>query len=401
MPAVLQPTKKTMYAGQLSLLDMKTACVGPYFLNLTLPAPTQKRLAKWLTMMNAASQTPFPLEETDQVLLRARVKKGPPQSVRWQAWIALRKLSVRISEQDYLALPVTATDASLDKDLSRTFPSEPYFQVGNGQEVLKRVLGKLAGKHVEVGYCQGLNFVAGFMLLVSGGNEVETFYLLEDFLYSMQLSGLYSPDFTYLKQCMFVLAQLLHTRLPRVSSALEEHGVGPDCWMARWFLSLFVPVLPLSVVIRIWDYVLVDGPLALFKTAVALLSQAREELLSLEGLAEFFSGLAERNLSAEKLIRRMDRLKFTDAHLKTLERLWKQNHSENLEKPIKEKQSGSLSRRRTLSSNACDTTLTPPAVESPTVRQVTIPLLIIPDHLLARDIIEDWLQDADQSPLGI
>ena len=404
IPAVLQPTKKVMYAGQPTLLDMKTVAIGPYFLGKSLPVPTQKRIAKWLGVMNAYPQAKYPLEESDQTLLKARVKKGPPQAVRWQAWIAIRKLSVRISESDYQALPQSLSDPSLLKDLSRSFPSQAYFSEGKGEETLGRVLGKLAAKHTNVGYCQGLNFVAGFMLLVSGGNEVETFYLLEDLLDTMHLSGLYTADFPYLRQCMFVLAQLLHTRLPRVSAALEEHGVGQDCWMAKWFLTLFVTVLPLPVVVRVWDYLIVDGPLALFKAAVALLSQAREELLSLEGLAQFFSGLADRSLSAEKLLKRMDRLKFTNAHLKTLEKMF-QRASAEAEKPKEAHQVPTLSRRRTLSTtSAYDSShlSSPPCPESPTLKQSAIPTLPpLPEPALAREILEQWLQDADEAPLDL
>ena len=402
IPAVLQPTKKVTYAGQPTLQDMKAVAIGPYFLAQSLPVPTQRRIAKWLGVMNAHPEAKYPLEESDQGVLKARVKKGPPQAVRWQAWIALRKLSVRISESDYQALPQTLSDPSLLKDLARSFPAQAYFSQGKGEETLGRVLGKLAAKHTNVGYCQGLNFVAGFMLLVSGGNEVETFYLLEDLLDTMHLSGLYTADFPYLRQCMFVLAQLLHTRLPRVSTALEEHGVGQDCWMAKWFLTLFVTVLPLPVVIRVWDSFIVEGPLALFKAAVALLSQAREELLSLEGLAQFFSGLADRSLSSEKLLKRMSRLKFTNPHLKTLEKMFQRNLAA-AEKPKATPHPPTLSRRRTLSSAYDSSHLSsPPCPESPTLKQSSIPTLPpLLEPVLAREVLEQWLKDADEAPLDL
>jgi len=49
----------------------------------------------------------------------------------------------------------------------RTFPSYPYFSlaVHIGQQALERVLHAYAVRDEEVGYCQGLSFVAGMMLI--------------------------------------------------------------------------------------------------------------------------------------------------------------------------------------------------------------------------------------------
>ena len=49
----------------------------------------------------------------------------------------------------------------------RTFPSYPYFSQATkvGQESLERLLHAYAVKDCEVGYCQGLSFVAGVILI--------------------------------------------------------------------------------------------------------------------------------------------------------------------------------------------------------------------------------------------
>lgn len=59
------------------------------------------------------------------------------------------------------------------QDLPRTFPGHPWIQSEEGQLQLRRVLVALAMHLPQVGYCQGLNHVAGLMLLfmekVKGG----------------------------------------------------------------------------------------------------------------------------------------------------------------------------------------------------------------------------------------
>ncbi len=59
---------------------------------------------------------------------------------------------------------------SISKDLSRTFPSHPYFVLPSTQSLLLCLLSCLSLQYPHIGYTQGMNFTAGFILLVSGGN---------------------------------------------------------------------------------------------------------------------------------------------------------------------------------------------------------------------------------------
>jgi len=56
---------------------------------------------------------------------------------------------------------------SNDVIAGRTFPTYPYFSQATrvGLESLERLLHAYAVKDPEVGYCQGLSFVAGMMLI--------------------------------------------------------------------------------------------------------------------------------------------------------------------------------------------------------------------------------------------
>lgn len=45
-----------------------------------------------------------------------------------------------------------------------------------GQTQLRNVLEAYSVYKPEVGYCQSMNFLAGFILMVSGGQEKETFW---------------------------------------------------------------------------------------------------------------------------------------------------------------------------------------------------------------------------------
>jgi hypothetical protein len=47
---------------------------------------------------------------------------------------------------------------------------------------LLNVLSAYSIANKEVGYCQSMNFIAGFLLMVSGGEEVESFWVLSGLL---------------------------------------------------------------------------------------------------------------------------------------------------------------------------------------------------------------------------
>lgn len=51
--------------------------------------------------------------------------------------------------------------------LGRTFPQHPYFaeSLGHGQLSLFNILKAYSLYDTEVGYCQGLSFIAGILLL--------------------------------------------------------------------------------------------------------------------------------------------------------------------------------------------------------------------------------------------
>jgi hypothetical protein len=96
------------------------------------------------------------------------------------------------------------------KDLDRTFPTTKYFDEAKrgeiGMQALKNVLQAYSVYKPDVGYCQSMNFVVGFMLMANGGNEHEAFWMLSAFgqrnvVNSPKFEGLdgfYSPHFPLL-----------------------------------------------------------------------------------------------------------------------------------------------------------------------------------------------------------
>ena len=68
--------------------------------------------------------------------------------------------AVQVQYASLSVLPIFSS-----QDLPRTFPGHRWVESEEGQESLRRVLLALSIHCPDVGYCQGLNFVAAILLL--------------------------------------------------------------------------------------------------------------------------------------------------------------------------------------------------------------------------------------------
>ena len=130
---------------------------------------------------------------------------------------------------------------------------------------LRRLLRAWCVLRPEVGYSQAMNFVASAMLCVVEHDENAAFRLFAALL------GRLPPDF-YAEQPPLrgftvevdALLHLLERRLPSLgltADALERVGEAMPLVLAKWFLNLWVDVLPLPCLLGAWDLMLGGGAL--------------------------------------------------------------------------------------------------------------------------------------------
>lgn len=103
--------------------------------------------------------------------LSSHIHKGIPPSLRGTVWqlVSNSKQLAVMEEQHYMNLLRTPSpyDKMIQRDLARTFPNNKYFKEkdGVGQEALYNVVRAYSIYDPEVGYCQGLAFIVGPLLL--------------------------------------------------------------------------------------------------------------------------------------------------------------------------------------------------------------------------------------------
>jgi hypothetical protein len=260
----------------------------------------KSRIAKWANIMKGGQDIRlFQCKE-----LKKLVRKGVPDHLRGKLWMDLSGASAKLASnaglyQRYVdEAPATSRPEVLsliEVDLHRTFPHHPNFnpscskncveeeRYDNPTETphlqsLRRVLRGYSARNTLVGYCQGMNFIAGAMLLFL--NEESCFWLLATLLEDILPSDYYDHELFGCHVDLMVLDELLPQVAPRTAIILSEAGLGLELLALEWMVGAFVRSLPSESALRIWDCLFAEGGKAVFRAALALVQAAEPALLA-------------------------------------------------------------------------------------------------------------------------
>ncbi|XP_069162661.1 TBC1 domain family member 1 [Procambarus clarkii] len=239
-----------------------------------------------------------PMARIDSSILHSGIKQGIPKAVRGEAWQLLMyqylahnpKLEPQFPSYNLpyesMIKELTSQHHAILIDLGRTFPTHPYYMqtLGPGQLALFNLLKAYSLLDKDVGYCQGLSFVGGILLLHV--EEEAAYNLLKHLMYVMGCRRQYRPDLIGLQVQMYQLSRLLHDQLRKLYDHFETHEVTPQLFAAPWFLTLFASQFPLTFVCRVFDMLLMEGMEAVFRVALVLLRVHEEALLACESFEQ-------------------------------------------------------------------------------------------------------------------
>ncbi|CAG9806027.1 unnamed protein product [Chironomus riparius] len=259
----------------------------------------QKLVEVWEKFIYQASKN-----EVDNRLFLQTIKSGVPRIVRGEVWKMLA-MQYNKSHQvpDHSEYPnfnvpyseilknLTEQQHAIFMDIGRTFPNHEYYKApfGMGQLSLFNILKAYSILDVELGYCQGLAFICGVLLLHL--NEDDAFDLLKHLMFDRQLRLNYLPDMKHFQLQLYQMSRLIKDNLPDIHELFETNDVATTLFASSWMLTIFSSSFELGFVTRVYDLLLYASYEVVFRVVLALLEIHKEELLKLDNFEDLMDYL--------------------------------------------------------------------------------------------------------------
>ncbi|XP_068111327.1 TBC1 domain family member 12 isoform X2 [Hyperolius riggenbachi] len=208
------------------------------------------------------------------------------------------------TETEDAGVSVADREASLELiklDISRTFPSLYIFQKGGPyHDLLHSVLGAYTCYRPDVGYVQGMSFIAAVLIL--NLEEADAFIAFANLLNKPCQLAFFRVDHSMMLKYFAAFEVFFEENLPRLFMHFNSYGLTPDLYLIDWIFTLYSKSLPLDLACRVWDVFCRDGEEYLFRTALGILRLYEEILLQMDfiHIAQFLTKLPD-DITSEKL----------------------------------------------------------------------------------------------------
>ncbi len=126
-----------------------------------------------------------------------------------------------------------------------------------------------------------MNFIAAFVLEVSGLEEFESFNFIVNFWKKKKnlYFGIYAERFPMLKFLTFAFHYFLKLNQPKIEKALRKMDFLDELWIMKWFIGFFTFNLTKEYVLRIWDFLMINDCFGMVYVALAITEQLKKQIL--------------------------------------------------------------------------------------------------------------------------
>lgn len=292
---VQQPT--TRRPRPPSMAQLREMAHGPTPMALrysVVPPPPMTDLEFYMALVKDYQQTAARLP----TLLSRKIRSGIPPPLRGVVWqsMAQARDSMLLENFERLSGESSPYEGLIGKDLGRSFPGVDMFRDpdGDGQRMLGRVLKCFSLYDQKIGYCQGLAFLVGPLLMHMPDNQA--FCVLVRLMENYDLRSCFLPDLCGLQVRIYQFRELLRQHFTVVSNHLEELQVDPT-YVSQWFLSFFAVTCPLPMLFRIYDVIFAEGASeTIMRVALSLMRKNESRILACTELEDVMHLLLSRGL---------------------------------------------------------------------------------------------------------
>ncbi|CEP09311.1 hypothetical protein [Parasitella parasitica] len=235
-------------------------------------------------------------------LLAAKLRCGGiPHRIRGVIWQSMAQSSSLNLETLYARLSGDNEPSSyervIQRDLSRTFPQLDMFKDdgGEGQQAMGRLLKAYSLYDAHVGYCQGLAFLVGPLLMTMP--EKQAFCVFVRLMETYEMRTMFTLNMEGLHLRLHQYETLLSQLCPRLAAHLNENSIHTAMYASQWYLTLFAYSFPISLVLRIYDLVFAEGAVeTITRVAIAIMQRNEDTLMEIDDFEQLMLYLSSRKL---------------------------------------------------------------------------------------------------------
>ncbi|XP_043099855.1 TBC1 domain family member 14 isoform X1 [Puntigrus tetrazona] len=221
---------------------------------------------------------------------------------KWNAFVT--PTAAAETESEDAGLSHADREASLELiklDISRTFPNLCIFQQGGPyHDVLHSILGAYTCYRPDVGYVQGMSFIAAVLIL--NMDTADAFIAFANLLNKPCQMAFYRVDHSLMLTYFAAFEVFFEENLPNLFAHFKNNNLSSDIYLIDWIFTLYSKSLPLDIACRVWDVFCRDGEEFLFRTALGILRLYEDILTHMDfiHIAQFLTRLPE-YISAEEI----------------------------------------------------------------------------------------------------
>ena len=179
----------------------------------------------------------------------------------------------------YSKLIPCPSENQIKLDLKRTFPEEKQCMSEKFLEKLKNILVCYSIRNTTVGYCQGMNFIGGRLLLIMG-NEEQAFWLFIQIMEEILPITYYSELVGIVVETTMV-ENMLGLYFPELYKFIVDSNFNIPLrnFIHKWMVCLFTQNLSPEMVYTFLDFFFLEGRDLIIKNSLFIFSYIHDKLI--------------------------------------------------------------------------------------------------------------------------
>jgi hypothetical protein len=174
-------------------------------------------------------------------------------------------------------------------DVNRTYfknkkDSKPY------QEKIRSILITLVNIFKDIGYSQGMNYIAAFFYQIFEYNEKKTFYYMLAVEKNSKFKDIFKNDLYQLQIFFKIFEKILKINIPELYRHQKNNNITPNFYAPPWFLTLFTFISTIfekenapEFIVLVIENFLLKGWSAIMNAGYTIMKYLKNDMLQMKG----------------------------------------------------------------------------------------------------------------------